>query len=1067
MNVGADAITGDPGPLQLVAHVWHDDVGQWQHVGDVDTSLASGDPIDLALPAGSAPGDLVVVEVTDSATTPRTTAVRVGYLPRPVVTFSSATATVDESAGTVTLTLQLSFAPITEASVHVATANGTAVEGSDYQPLATTVTFAAGETSKTVDIAIIDDVDPEPAETFTVTLSSPQACVLGTPKTVTVTIPANDSPIPDVHMAEASVTREEYVGTVALSVVLSTVSTSQVTVNWSTAYGTALAGQDYVAASGTVVFDPGQTSKSVFVTLVNDSEGEPDEAFSVVLSSPSGAVLGTPNSTVVTILDDDNPPTIDPTAFTLSFVDCAFRLDGNADAVTPRQGDAGAYVHVTVDNPEPAADWSTAVVWVDEATEFSFDLGLAVEPGAAIAVTAEDEGEDLSSTALVAHALSVPPTFTAEHTTRIWRDETDSAVVTVDPIDITDISGPVTLRLSNLTAGTSSTLAMACPASSPASISIAAAPSDEVAIEACTGSQVLVCSDPPIDLGMAGVQPLDLDGATVTGMWRAGPTVLVGTDTGIARVISLDDPWHPVVLPWQVPLPNNAPAGVIGRGPSSVAYADGSHLLLWDATAGIVSDFEPLGAGMPIDLVLVRGTNAIVAGHDASGVVVATTAFDVGPSGTLCASGSALALSSTANLTPLALLPLSSGRVGVLTDDIGQPVRIFDVDGPSEPEPSIRLLFQDLPAPAQAAWLDDDWLTAYGADNQLYQYRMPQPGTGVAWSGERTLARAYWSDPIPQTQVPLCARPLRFRSANFWLFGREGHRVRWLSEDRLPIGQGPVVALAETHRTLLAATSSGVYQVLWNRLERGDELRSTAVRWEGDTLHIGAEAIGFGGEPYFDFWGSGTDANGDPANVDYTVPVTTPWLPMDIALPDTVGEATDISWSHGCSSMGSAPTTGSARTTLGPRSTARPSPIPSASSSCPHAAPTSWRPAPDGARGRQAEPTRCSTAGPTAPSGSWARSTPPTSSTSRAIDSNHLVIAGDVLTFVDLTDLASPATTTLDVFSGPEGNLLNVGSDLLVAAPATLEMAVVDVSDPSNPALATGRPRFSTVQAPS
>ena len=73
-----------------------------------------------------------------------------------------------------------------------------------------------------------------------------------------------------------------------------------------------------------------------------------------------------------------------------------------------------------------------------------------------------------------------------------------------------------------------------------------------------------------------------------------------------------------------------------------------------------------------------------------------------------------------------------------------------------------------------------------------------------------------------------------------------------------------------------------------------------------------------------------------------------------------------------------------------------------------------------------------------------------------AIDSNHLVIAGDVLTFVDLTDLANPTTTTLDVYSGPEGDLLNVGSDLLVAAPAALEMAVVDVSDPSNPALTTG-----------
>ena len=566
-------------------------------------------------------------------------------------------------------------------------------------------------------------------------------------------------PLPVVAFSSGTTTVDESGGTATLSVDLSfSILSGQVSVDWATVSGSAFEEEDYEAAFGTLIFNPEQTSQTIAVTIIDDSVTEPDETFSIVLSNPAGAILGDPDTMVVTIPanNDDISPTIDPTAFTLSFVDCAFRLDGDPDAVTPRQGDAGAYVHVTVDNPEPAADWSTALVWVDEATEFSFDLGLAVEPGAAITVTAEDEVEDLSSTALVAHALSVPPTFTAEHTTRIWRDETDSAVVTVDPIDITDISGPVTLRLSNLTAGTSSTLAMACPASSPASISIAAAPSDEVAVEACTGSQVLVCSDTPIDLGMAGVLPIDLDGATVTGMWRSGPTVLVGTDTGIARVISLDDPSHPAVLPWQVPLPNGAPAGVIGRGPSSVAYADGSHLLLWDATAGIVSDLEPLGAGMPIDLVLVRGTNAIVAGHDASGVVVATAASDVGPSGTLCPGGSPLTLSSTTGLTPLALLPLSSGRVGVLTDDVGQPIRLFDVDGPSEPEPSIRLLLQDLPAPAQAAWLDDDWLTVYGADNQLYQYRMPQPGTGAWWSGERTLVvRADYGPSIAPRDTPL------------------------------------------------------------------------------------------------------------------------------------------------------------------------------------------------------------------------------------------------------------------------------------------------------------------------
>ncbi len=79
------------------------------------------------------------------------------------------------------------------------------------------------------------------------------------------------------------------------TVTLSAAYDAPVTVNFATANGTALAGSDYVATSGTVTFAPGQTEASVSVTLIRDAVTEPIETFYLNLSSPS-ANLATPDT---------------------------------------------------------------------------------------------------------------------------------------------------------------------------------------------------------------------------------------------------------------------------------------------------------------------------------------------------------------------------------------------------------------------------------------------------------------------------------------------------------------------------------------------------------------------------------------------------------------------------------------------------------------------------------------------------------------------------------------------------------------------------------------------------
>jgi hypothetical protein len=80
------------------------------------------------------------------------------------------------------------------ASVNFATSDGTATQKGDYTQVAGKLIFAAGETSKTFPVLIVDDVFQEATETFSVTLSNPIGAILGSASVTTVAISDNDSP---------------------------------------------------------------------------------------------------------------------------------------------------------------------------------------------------------------------------------------------------------------------------------------------------------------------------------------------------------------------------------------------------------------------------------------------------------------------------------------------------------------------------------------------------------------------------------------------------------------------------------------------------------------------------------------------------------------------------------------------------------------------------------------------------------------------------------------------------------------------------------------------------------
>src|SRR5205823_5536883 len=192
------------------------------------------------------------------------------------------------------------------ATVSYSTADGTAlVADGDYQATSGTLTFNPGETTKAVTVLVNGDTKFEPDETFFVNLSAPtNAGIADGQGQGTI---RNDDGQPTIAINDVSAS-EGNTGTTpfAFTVTLSNPSSQTVTVHYATADGTAtVADNDYVAASGTVTFAPGVTSKVVAVTINGDTKVEADETFVVNLTSPVNATLADSSATG-TILNDDS-----------------------------------------------------------------------------------------------------------------------------------------------------------------------------------------------------------------------------------------------------------------------------------------------------------------------------------------------------------------------------------------------------------------------------------------------------------------------------------------------------------------------------------------------------------------------------------------------------------------------------------------------------------------------------------------------------------------------------------------------------------------------------------------
>jgi|GEM_PF-600632 len=257
--------------------------------------------------------ELALGSITNGVLGDFTTHVRtiIDTSPPPSFVFSNTEITEgDSGTKTMAVTVALSQASERTITADYATSNLTAtVADGDYVAASGSLTFAPGETSKTVPITINGDRRAENDEQFYLSFSN-MTNVVGSSQTTPKIL--NDDPLPTVSIS--SVSRQEgsnpFVGNdYAFVVTLSEASSFGTSVSYATEDNTALADADYYAVSGTLYFSPGETSKTVIVPVFPDTVYEPDQTFYVNLSNPGLATIGTGQG-VGTILNDDAMPSL-------------------------------------------------------------------------------------------------------------------------------------------------------------------------------------------------------------------------------------------------------------------------------------------------------------------------------------------------------------------------------------------------------------------------------------------------------------------------------------------------------------------------------------------------------------------------------------------------------------------------------------------------------------------------------------------------------------------------------------------------------------------------------------
>jgi len=265
----------EPFPLDLLAVA-----------NGAELASAELDPVPSDDPETAAPDDPTVTEV----------------FIRPAI--SIADLEVEEHAGPAVFTISLSEPSNRPVAVDWATRDAGATAGLDYRAASGQVVFAPGETEATVAIEVLDDALDELDEGIALVLSGASGGDLPPAEAdaEAVATVLDDDPPPFVSVADVALGEAD--GEAVFRIALSGPSGLGIQVGYATLDGTATAGSDYTATSGTVVIPAGLTGAEVRVPVTDDAVDERDETFTLTLEGVINAIPADPEA-VATIRDDD------------------------------------------------------------------------------------------------------------------------------------------------------------------------------------------------------------------------------------------------------------------------------------------------------------------------------------------------------------------------------------------------------------------------------------------------------------------------------------------------------------------------------------------------------------------------------------------------------------------------------------------------------------------------------------------------------------------------------------------------------------------------------------------
>ena len=280
--------------------------------GSVTLTLATADD------AADEPDGSVTVTVNDGAgytvgaSASGTVTIEDDDLPPPAVSITAAAASVTEG-GAASFTVTADRAPAEDLTVTLAV---TEAAGGDFVAAddegSRSVTIAKGGTRAVFSVPTVDDAVEEPDGSVTVTVSAGDGYTVSSSRgAATVSVSDDDAAAgPVLSVADATVTEGDWAELMPFAVRLSAAAAQTVRVRASTRVSSPVSArpkEDYWPQSELVTFRPGETEKTVWVYIYNDSHDEDPETFEVVLSDADGATIGD-GVAVGTIVNDDPMP---------------------------------------------------------------------------------------------------------------------------------------------------------------------------------------------------------------------------------------------------------------------------------------------------------------------------------------------------------------------------------------------------------------------------------------------------------------------------------------------------------------------------------------------------------------------------------------------------------------------------------------------------------------------------------------------------------------------------------------------------------------------------------------